>query len=156
MYLEKSDYKIRIRTDLFNLLLERITEGDETTELEILEAANKRACDTISIKLSVLYTTDNEFAKIGNDRNGYLLGLAISIALYEIYQRADDEEIPEKIIKNYEDAMDELDKIASGKSPIGLDKVEDGNNENGDDETANIQGSGLRRFGSAKKRSHRM
>ncbi len=157
MYLQKNDYKIRIRTDLFNLLLEKITDDEDTTETEILQAANKIACDTIQVKLSVLYSTANEFEKTENERNGYLIALAISIALYEIYQRADDYEIPEKVIKNYDDAMEALDKIASGKSPIGLDPRDNTDPDNpGGPEDANIQGTGLRRMGSAPKRTHRI
>ncbi len=157
MYLQKTDYKIRIRTDLFNLLLERISEDEQTTETEILAAANKIACDTIGIKLSVLYDAAPEFEKDGNDRNGYLMSIALSIALYEIYQRADDEEVSEKVIKNYDDAMDTLDAIASSKAPIGLNpKTHDENEQSGGPEDNNIQGTGLRRMGYATKRSHRI
>lgn len=155
MYLQKNDYKIRIRLNLLDLLLESIADNNVTAN-EILEDADKIACDTIETKVSVLYSTDGEYSKTDNQRNGYILSLALSIALYEIYQRADDYEIPEKIVKNFNDAMDALDAIASGKAPIGLDPKRDNNTNNGGNEDTQIQGNGLRRIGSTPKRSHRI
>ena len=152
MYLQKQDYQIRIRLDLLDILLENISEfagGDAETPADILAAADKIATDTLRSKLGVLYNVVDELNKTGSDRNGYLISLAISIGLYEIYQRADDEEIPPKVIKNYNDAMDTLDNIANGKDSIDLPaKIDDDTN------TPPGMGVGLRRIGSAPKRSH--
>ncbi len=106
----------------------------------------------------VLYNVSGEWEKTDADRNGYILALALSIALYEIYQRADDDDIPEKVIKNYNDAMDALHAVASGKEPLNLPpRVDDNNAGPGDgDEDVITSGVGLRRLGSAKKRSHRI
>jgi len=159
MYIQKQDYQIRIRINLLDILLENIATGmgaGETPD-DILAAANKIACDTIATKAGVVYKVDEEFTKTGNDRNGYILSLALSIALYEIYQRVDDYEVPEKVIKNYNDAFESLDDISRGKEPLNLPPRDNGENANpGDDENAGTTGTGLRRFGSAKKRSHRI
>ena len=147
MYIEKADYTGRIDTGLLNLLIAE-------DEVNILKAANKKAVDTISTKAGVVYDVSGELAKTGADRNGYILGLAISIALYEIYMRSDNEEAPAKVIKNYEDDMEELDKVSRGKSPLQLPaKTFTTTNTEGDD-TRTTTGHGLRRFGSLKKKTH--
>jgi len=164
MYIEKQDYQLRIRLDLLDILLENISTalgGNELTPTAILQAANKIATDTIATKAGVLYNVVDELAKTADARNGYLIALGISIGLYEIYQRADDEQIPEKVIKNYNDALNVLDAIAKGKEVLDLPpKVSDGESNNGgqpgDGESAVTSGTGLRRIGSAPKRSHRI
>lgn len=160
MYLEKKDYQLRIRLDLLDILLEHIVEttGENTTSEELLAAANKTAVDTIKTKAGVLYDVSEELSKSGNDRNGYLLSLALSIALYELYQRADDDNIPEKVIKNYNDAFKSLDEISKGKEPLDLPakNSEQNSSTNGTGEDASVSGIGLRRMGSALKRSHRI
>lgn len=156
MYLHYSDYQSRISLDLLNILIEQAGATDNTNS--ILITVDKIASDTIKTKAGVLYDIASELAKSGDDRNGYIMSLALSIALYEIYMRSDDEEIPPKIVKNYEDVMDALDNIAKGKDILDLDpKVEDnGTGTDGDGETVGTMGNGLRRIGSQTKRSHRI
>jgi hypothetical protein len=159
MFLQKNDYQIRIRIDMLDILIENIATNSEgnLAPAQILAAADKIACDTIATKAGVLYNVEPEFEKTGNNRNGYLLALAISIGLYEIYQRADDYEVPEKVIKNYNDAFKSLDEISRGKEPLNLPpREQEGNGNEPGEEDAGTTGIGLRRIGSAKKRSHRI
>lgn len=163
MYLQKQDYQIRIRLDLLDVLLENITlqnGGQQASPADILSAADKIASDTIRSKVGVLYNVTDELQKTSDDRNGYLISLGISIGLYEIYQRSDDEEIPEKVLFNYKEALNALDKIANGKDSIALppivNETPDNPNAPGDGENAIPGGVGLRRIGSAPKRSHRI
>jgi len=157
MYLEKQDYQIRVRLDLLDVLLENITlqaGGQQASPADILTAADKIASDTIRSKVGVLYNVTDELQKTGSDRNGYLIALGISIGLYEIYQRSDDEEIPAKVIKNYNDALNALDAIAKGKEAITLPSlISDAPSGDGG---LPERGVGLRRIGSAPKRSHRI
>ncbi|WP_346237756.1 phage protein Gp36 family protein [Niabella insulamsoli] len=159
MYLKKSDYQIRIRINLLDLILENIAVNSENnpTADEILAAADKIACDTIATKAGVLYNVEPEFEKVGDARNGYLLALGLSIGLYELYQRTDDYEVPEKVIKNYNDAFKSLDEISRGKEPLNLPpKEQEGDSNQPGEEDAETSGFGLRRIGSAPKRSHRI
>ncbi len=147
MYLEKSDYT-RIDSKLLELLL---TEDEN----EILSAANKIAMDTIKTKVGVLYNITGELEKTADARNGYILSLAMSIGLFEIYQRIDSEDIPKKVIKNYDDAMDTLDDISKGKSPLDLPaKGSESDGTPGGDDTVGTVGKGLRRIGSLPRRTH--
>lgn len=176
MYIQKADYKGRISLELLNLLLQE-------DEAFILGQASKIAEDTLLSLAGVLYDIPPELLKTGTDRNYYVLGLAISIALYEIYQRSDDEEVPEKVIKNHDDALNELAQVSKGKTVLSLPpKPDPANTTNGSDPNApqvdypgeggipanatedglHYQGgefikpqlTGLRRVGSQRRRTH--
>lgn len=150
MYVTKSDYKGRISVDLLNMLLAE----DENA---ILAQSSKVAEDTITTMAGKLYNVTAEFAKTTTARNYYILSMAINIALYQIYNIADDEQVPEKIIKNYDDTMDELQKISIGKALLSLPANDTGNDSGstpGTDEVASTSGYGLRRWGSIQKRTH--
>lgn len=153
MYVTKADYKGKISVELLNILLAE----DENT---ILAMSSKIAEDTIATTAGVLYNVVDEFTKTTTARNYYLLNLAIDIALYNIYQRSDDEQIPEKIIKNHDDALNDLQKISVGKMALSLPAptvIVDVNNTtiiNAGGETVATGGTGLRRIGSQPKRTH--
>ena len=154
MYVTKADYKGKISVGLLDMLLAE-------DESNILAMSSKIAEDTIATTAGVLYNVVAEFAKTSTARNYYLLSLAIDIALYNIYQRSDDEQIPEKIIKNHDDALNDLQKISIGKSALNLPSVENTTNItnitniNGSENVA-ADGTGLRRIGSQQKRTHNM
>lgn len=149
MYVKKTDYRGRISTDLLNMLIAE----DETG---ILVQSSKIAEDTIATHTASIYDIAPEFLKIGLLRNYYTLSMAINIALYNIYNIADDEQIPEKIIKNYDDTMEDLVKISMGKAQLSLPPkvAETVGGSPGDDENASTSGMGLRRWGSLAKRTH--
>ena len=150
MYVQKTDYKGRITIELLNLLIAE-DEGN------ILAEASKIAEDTIASQVNVLYDVSGEFAKTGANRNYYLLTMAINIALYNIYQRADDEDIPKKVIKNHDDTMNDLALISKGKNTIDLPpRVNTDPAAPGNDPNNPIQGFGLRRWGSNPKRTHQI
>jgi len=149
MYVLKTDYIGRITMSLLDILL---AEDSDT----ILADVSKEAEDTIATMCGGLYDIMPELSLTGSARNGYILGIAKNIALYYIYQRADDESIPEKIIKNYDDAMHDLTKISTGKQILNLPPKPADKTEEVDPtvENAGTNGNGLRRIGSALKRTH--
>lgn len=150
MFVNKSDYKGSISTDLLNILLAE-------DEAVILASSSKTAEDTIKTYAGALYDIDAELAKVGNARNHYLLSLAISIALYNIYQRADDEEVPAKVIKNYEDAIDDLQNISRAKMSLNLSSGsgdDDAGGGGSGEEGIEPGGKGTRRIGSQPRRTH--
>ena len=155
----------------------------EEDEAFILAQASKIAEDTLLSLGGVLYDIPPELLKTGTDRNYYVLALGISIALYEIYQRSDDQDVPEKVIKNHDDALDELAQVSKGKTVLSLppkpDPVtttngtgpnvpqvdypgEGGIPANATEDGLHYQGgefitpqlSGLRRVGSQRRRTH--
>jgi hypothetical protein len=156
MYVVKTDYKTIISTALLDTI---IKEAEADTGEDILQTVNRIAEDTIAIKAGVLYNIVSELSKTGMDRNFMILSLAISIAGYWLYQRIDDEEVPAKVVKNYNDAINTLDQISRGKEPLNLaPKPAQGNTDNGSGagEEVITDGSGLWRIGSQPRRSHQV
>jgi hypothetical protein len=149
MYIVKADYKQWISADLLNI----IVAEDENT---ILADICKQSVDTIKTKAGVVYAVDAEFEKEGTARNGYILKMALIIAVYQLYMRSDNEDIPAKLIKAHDDLMDVLDQVAKGKDILNLPgkQAEDGEGNPGDPNTAQTSGKGLRRFVSIPKRTH--
>jgi phage gp36-like protein len=136
MYVEKTDYRTRITMNRLDLL----TEKDPA----ILEDANKFAIDIISGHLGKIYDLEGEFTKTLGARNGMVLIWAINIATYLIYQRAADNDVPEKVIKNYDDTLKILGEVSNGKRPVNLVRLSE---SSGEPVT-------MRRIGSLAPRSH--
>lgn len=138
MYLEKEDYRTRITM----ARLDMITEKDPN----LLSDADKFARDIIRGYLGKIYDIDGEFVKTANNRDGMVLNWAINIASYIIYQRVPDADVPEKVIKNYDDTITILAEVSRGKTPVNLTRLE---NTDGQPVT-------MRRIGSATPRTHQL
>lgn len=147
MYVVKADYKGRITTTL----LDQIIQEGASDGTDVLQTASKTAEDTVASACGVLYNISDELTKAGTYRNFLILSWCTSIALYWIYQRIDDEDVPAKVIKNYEDAINDLEKVSRGTYRLNLPPRETnaGGGSIGDIQT---DGIGLRRMGSQKKR----
>ena len=74
------------------------------------------------------------------------MGWVLSISLYLVYGGVPDEEIPARVIKDYDDALEELGKINEGKLSCNLVRVTKDDSEGGI--VTRI------RIGSNKARSH--
>jgi phage gp36-like protein len=138
MYLEKEDYRTRITM----ARLDMITEKDPN----LLTDADKFARDIIRGYLGKIYDIEGEFVKTQNSRDGMVLNWAINIASYIIYQRVPDADVPEKVIKNYDDTITILAEVSRGKTPVNLPRLE---NTDGEPIT-------MRRIGSAAPRTHQL
>lgn len=150
MYVTKTDYKRRIDADLLNQI---ITEGSNNGD-DLLADVSKAAEDTIGTLAGVLYDLATEFQNAAAQRNGLVLTWAINIATYELYQRIDDEQVPEKVIKNYDDTMEDLVKVSKGQYPLNLPPKPADPVQGEGTEGVGTEGAGLRRIGSQKKRTH--
>lgn len=148
-YIQTKDYKGRITNDLLQLA----TEEDP----DILEYCDKTATDIITGYVGQQYDVAPEFNNYGLQRNYQILAWALSIAIYHIFLRLPDIDIPEKIKADYDECMSDLENISKGKVPVNLPPVSDttgsGSGSEGD---VTIQGEGLRRLGSDTPRTHRI
>ncbi|MDY0102816.1 MAG: DUF1320 family protein [Lentimicrobium sp.] len=142
-YITENDYKGRITADLLSLA----TEDDP----DVLIFCDKIAVDSISGYIGHIYDVGGEFAKTATDRNFQLLGWALGIAIYNIFLRLPDVDMPEKIKTEYDQLITDLQDIGRGKFNVNLPPV-----SGTDPETPDETGSGLRRMGSDKKRSHKI
>ena len=134
-FLSINDYDVSISEDMLSQLI----ENDE----EKLNASESDAAQVIVDRIGSKYAVASELQKQGDVRNRTLVRWMRVISLYFIYGRVPDEQIPERIIKDYDDAIKELDKISQGKYSTSLPRVQ----ENGAVRTS-------LRMGSNPPRSH--
>lgn len=114
-YVTKADLETNIR--LYRL--EQIIDEDDT---KIDEASNDAEA-IIRDALSDRYDHASIFAKTGADRHNNVLGWAKYITLYKLYERTPDEMVPERIVKNYDDTLKILAKIADGSRAVILPRI---------------------------------
>lgn len=124
-YLLQNDLKTMVRHQrLLDLL-----DDDELTAEEVFQGAVKETISLIGDALDRYNMTD-ELVKEGNARNSSVLFYGKTICLYLLYNRCDDDDVPERIIKNYNDSMTQLGEIAKGKRNLNLPLLE--NDTDGD------------------------
>lgn len=143
MYITLEDYRSYITSELLDMILQH--PDDDNTD--IIGDASKFAEGTIATFAGSLYDTAGEFAKTADDRNYLVLMWAIHIAVYIIHQRIADDQVPEKVIKNYDDTIADLHKVATEDLPLNLPPAPG-------DSTDDPLDGGLRRMGSNTPRSH--
>ena len=144
-YLIKADYKSMMRT----YRLDQILEADDEDEETILNDAEVDALGVISFYLSNYYNLDTEFAKVGAARNAILVRWAKVLVIYFIYERVPDESVPERVIKNYDDVIKQLEAVnGADKNVPGL------NPKTTVDEEGNTEVVTKRRWGSRPRRSN--
>lgn len=140
MYIKIEDYKSQITAELLDIVTE--------AEASLLKQADKFATDTIDGYIGHRYDLSTEYAKTEYDRNYQVLTWAIYLSLYNLFHRVADTRVPEKVIKDYDDTIEELKQIGSGKVNVNLELKIITDNE-GVDSVNN-----LRRIGSEPRRSH--
>ena len=90
--------------------LEQITEGDNSNLLQ----SEDKAIAKIRTKLIQRYNMDAELAKSGDNRYPLLVEIAMDLALYNLHARINPRNIPDLRVERNREALDQLDKWASG------------------------------------------
>jgi phage gp36-like protein len=116
-FLNYDDYKTRVTPRILDLLT-----GDAD---QLIDVAESEAAATITDRLGERFDLTAEFAKTGSARNRSLMRWAITIAIYIIYARVPDEQIPERVIKDYDDTIRELELLQQGKLGCSLKRLTD-------------------------------
>ncbi len=114
-YLIKQDLQSSIRDGRLEHLLDNV---DENTP----DVFSQAASETQSIVKDYLlrYAIEEELAKTDADRHSSIIFYLKNICLYILYERIEDDDVPERIIKNYNDTIETLREIAQGKLPLCL------------------------------------
>lgn len=137
VFLTATDFNMKVSSDILN----QITQTDNT----ILDDAEKQAIGIINDNLSSNFDIDTEIAKTDNERHDNLLRWMLNLTLYFIYERVPDDQVPERVVKNFDDTITEIEMIARGKKNTTLARVID-------EETSEIRTTF--RYGSNAKRDH--
>lgn len=140
-FISYSDYKSQITDNRINQLINH--------DQSILDDAELFATAKLQDALSPLHEIDSELAKQGSARNRTLVWYAICIAVYIIYNRVPEDMVPERVVKNYNDVLNDLEAIERGDKSINIARKKE-----------DLDGDGIpdsisrRRFGYDKRRSH--
>lgn len=121
IFLTTDDFLMKMSEDIRN----QITDSTDA----LLNDAEIHATAIIQDAFYDKYDLDVEFAKTGDDRHRNLLRWMLNITVYFIYERIPDNEVPERVVKNYDDTIAEIKAIEQGKRNTSLAKlVRDDNN----------------------------
>jgi|GEM_PF-1711211 len=114
MFLTKNDLQSIIRLYRLNQML------DDDTNNIILNDVLETAEQTVRDHLYQHYNIGVIFSATLNDRKKNVLRWCKYIAIYLLYDRIADELVPDRVVKNYNETMDFLMKIAEGQVPVEL------------------------------------
>lgn len=114
-FLNIADYLVFVTEGV----LHKIIRNDNSR----LSDSERMAYGYIYEKLSGMYNLDIEIQKKGDSRNPALVRWMSVLAIYYIYQSIPDDEIPERVRINYEDVVEEIQRVASGKDSSTLSPV---------------------------------
>ncbi len=105
-FIEKSDYNYQLRT----YKLDQIIDEDDT----VLDDAEEDAIAEVKDYLFQNYNTELIFSQTGSQRSKNVLRWVKNVVIYYIYERVPDELVPERVIKDYDDTIEKLEKISAG------------------------------------------
>lgn len=117
MFIQESDYEVQVRQEIMSIL-------DTSTEKSALEMAERMAIDQIKSYLSGRYDMEAIFSKEGEERNHFLLMIAIDIALYHLWSKRAPRKIPEMRSQRYQDALDWLKTVGEGTLSTDLPQLQ--------------------------------
>lgn len=114
MFLIKDDLRSSIRANRLAQIL------DDDTGDEILTDVLATAEQTVRDHLHQHYDIEAIFAQAGASRKKNVLRWCKLVAIYQLYERIPDELVPERVVKDYNECMDFLMKVAEGQVPVEL------------------------------------
>lgn len=115
-FIAKEDYSSRINADV----LEQLLGGDDAK----LEDPEADAAQLIADRLSAKYNISAELGKTGAARNRSLVRWMLCLSLYYLYGSVADDDIPARVVKDYDDVIAELNRIA-GNGSCELQRITD-------------------------------
>lgn len=97
--------------------IDKITRNNETK----LEDCEEIAIGYLTEKLSSMFQIAGEFSN--SSRNATVVRWCVHLMVYFLYQAVPDNDIPERVIKNYDDVVREIERVASGRDACSLPRV---------------------------------
>lgn len=93
----------------------------------ILDTAESTAIRNVKDALYSKYDVDAIFS--GTDKPAQVVRWVCVLVLYYIHERIPDAQVPERVVRNYDDVLATLEKIADGKWSIDLPSKADEDNK---------------------------
>ena len=132
-------------TDFVNKLDENVKAQLLNGSADAFDMAEQTAIAAIEDSLSSLYNLNAEFAKLDEERHRSLIKWCLNLSMYDLYERIPDNDLPPRVVKNYDDTIELLGKIETGKRTTTLERIVD-------EATGKTKTS--IRWGSDKRRTH--
>lgn len=117
MFIEESDYEVQVRQEIMSIL-------DPSAANSAIEMAERMAIDQIKSYLSGRYDVEAIFSATGEERNHFLLMIAIDITLYHLWSKRAPRKIPELRAQRYQDAIDWLKAVGEGTMTTDLPQLQ--------------------------------
>lgn len=111
--IDTNDYKKQITEHRLSLLIDE----DDT----ILEEAELTALAFVRDALHPYYDVHTIYSNLDDYRS--VKRWIMCLVIYYLYERVPDKIVPGRVIKNYDDAMDILQRISDGKISVDLPKI---------------------------------
>lgn len=89
-----------------------------------LNTAEKLAISELD-PLRANFDVDGELAKTDDSRSDLLVRMLVHITAYYLFNKVEDDDIPERITDNYNNQLKTIEKIAAGKMSTTLDALID-------------------------------
>ena len=141
MFLQKTDIEVLLKTQRLNM----ITDSNDALVLTAASMAEAKIRDA----LFQFYDVDAIFSTTESARPQNVLIWARQLTIYFLYDRIDDEQVPERVIFHYKEICEILSDIAKGKISVDLPRLKvDINNDGIPDKKTKFKG------GSVPKRTH--
>ncbi len=114
-YLTPQDLQSSIRDGR----LEHLLDNTDDNTPNVLNQAALEAQSIVSDYL-IRYDIDTELIKTDTNRHASIIFYLKNICLDILNERIEDDDVPERIIKHYNDTIETLREIAQGKLPLSL------------------------------------
>lgn len=113
MFLTKDDLNAGIRLYRLN----QITDSDDT----VIELASAEAQSHLyNVLDGAGYNATTILGQSGSNREAMLIGWLRNLTMYKIYERIPDAQVPERVVKNYDDTLQILRTVADGRMNLAL------------------------------------
>lgn len=113
MFINKTDLTSYIRS----YRLDQIVDNDDT----IVDSA---IAEAEGIMINFLtgpgYDTQQILNATGTSRDQQLVGWMKYIVIYKIYERVPDSQVPDRVVKNWDDTLTDLRKVSDGRMSMNL------------------------------------
>jgi hypothetical protein len=132
-FLTDSDYLDQIKATQLSVITENT--------LTIRQTCEAKAEAQMRSRLGVRYAVDSIFSAKGASRNSEIIMYYIDMVLYHLHSRINPGQVPELRKERYGDALEWLNKVASGDFLPDLPKVGDADGDGVDDKNVVQWGS---------------
>ena len=112
IWITESDLKSNLRAYRMN----QITDA----EPDVLDQAESEALATVKDALHAHFDVSAIFGSSGSARPQQVVSWMKHIILFKIYERVPDDQVPDRVVKLYDESMKMLDSIAAGERSIDL------------------------------------